>query len=252
MMNLYGAHDHVLVLTDKIDADFHKHSFIQIAISMDFSFEIEVSERCFESRGIIIGSNVSHRFDGHHNTLLFLLIDNTSSLAVPFKRLTADHQIYTLPNTMLDQTATFVMNNYGSIIDTTSYAQFLMQLLGILNVEYVSSEPTDQRIMEILNLLKDCDGAEYSIKALAGQVNLSNSRLSHLFKDNTGISLGGYLVLHKLQKAIYLVLNGMSMTTAALSSGFDSPSHFAATVKRLLGMSAKEIGKDSVFLKVSP
>ncbi|EEH97983.1 hypothetical protein PMY38_10705 [Clostridium tertium] len=37
---------------------------------------------------------------------------------------------------------------------------------------------------------------------------------------------------------------------ATLKSGFDSPSHFAYTSKKLTGMSAKNIRKDSVFLKV--
>lgn len=57
--------------------------------------------------------------------------------------------------------------------------------------------------------------------------------------------------MDKLQKAFYLILHGMDITTAALEAGFDSPSHLAATSKRLLGMSAREIKKDSVFLKVS-
>ncbi|NQX46577.1 helix-turn-helix transcriptional regulator [Paenibacillus tritici] len=57
------------------------------------------------------------------------------------------------------------------------------------------------------------------------QFGLSNSRLSHLFKENTGISLSGYMVLHKLQKATYLIFEGLSITDAAMAAGFDSPSH---------------------------
>lgn len=32
MMNLYGADDHLLAITDTIDADFHAHSYIQVSI----------------------------------------------------------------------------------------------------------------------------------------------------------------------------------------------------------------------------
>ncbi|WP_216857302.1 helix-turn-helix domain-containing protein [Paenibacillus tritici] len=49
--------------------------------------------------------------------------------------------------------------------------------------------------------------------------------MSHLFKENTGISLSGYMVLHKLQKATYLIFEGLSITDAAMAAGFDSPSH---------------------------
>lgn len=251
MMNFYGAHDHLLALTDTIDADFHKHLFIQVSISLKSTFEVELDEKCFSCKGIVIDSNVRHRFDGRHNPLLFLLIDSTSSLAEPFKKRIDGNQFHVFPNDILPKVTTFVLNNYGSIVDNASYAYFLAQLLHLLSMEYVEPQPTDQRIIEVINLLKDCDSSEHSLDIFAKQVYLSSSRLSHLFKQNTGMSLSGYLVLHKLQKAIYFIFNGMSITDAALISGFDSPSHFAATSKRLLGMSAKNISKNSVFLKVS-
>lgn len=251
-MNLYGAHNHVLVITDMIDADYHKHSFIQISISLESFFEIEIGGKRFDCKGIAINSNVSHCFDSHHNKMLFLLIDNTSRLASLFKKLIGDRQIYIFPNEMLDKITEFIKDSYENIIDNASYAKVLTQLLQLFDVEYIDSEPVDQRIIEVIDLLKDWDGSEHSIDMLAKKVSLSKSRLSHLFKENTGIALSGYIVLHKLQKAIYSIFSGISVTNAALTAGFDSPSHFAATSKRLLGMSAKEINKDSVFLKVSP
>lgn len=251
MMNLYGAHNHVLVITDMIDAEYHKHSFIQISISLESFFEIEIGGKCFDCKGIAINSNVSHRFDGKYNKMLFLLIDNTSRLASPFKKLIGDRQIYIFTDEMLEKIIEFMKNSYEDIIDNTSYALVLKQLLRLFDVEYIDSEPVDPRIIEVIDLLKDCDDSEHSIDMLAKQVSLSKSRLSHLFKENTGMALSGYIVLHKLQKAIYSIFSGISVSNAALSAGFDSPSHFAATSKRLLGMSAKEISKDSVFLKVS-
>lgn len=209
MMNLYGADDHLLAITDTIDADSHAHSYIQVSISLKDPFEIEAGGSCFSSKGIIIDSNVRHRFNGNNNPLLFLLIDSTSICAEPFRKRLDDNQIYICPNDMIDS------------------------------------------ITEVLDLLKDCDDSEHSVDIFAQQVHLSSSRLSHLFKECTGIPLSGYLVMHKLQKAIYLIFKGISVTDAALTAGFDSPSHFAATSRRLLGMSAKDISKDSVFLKVS-
>lgn len=251
MINLYATHDHILVLSDTVDADLHKHSFIQISISLESSFEIEVEGRCFDCKGIAIGSNVSHRFNSNHNKLLFLLIDNTSSLASPFKRLLGGQNIYIFPDEMLDKIIVYIKDNYVGITDNASYARVLTQLLRLFNFEYIASNTIDQRIIEVIDLLKCCEGSDHSIGILAKQVSLSKSRLSHLFKENTGITLSGYIVLNKLQKAIYLIFNGMGVTNAALTAGFDSPSHFAATSKRLLGMSAKELSKDSVFLKVS-
>ncbi|SNS30993.1 hypothetical protein SAMN05446037_1007146 [Anaerovirgula multivorans] len=44
MMNLYGADDHLLALTNTIDADFHQHLFIQVSISLESPFEIQVDK----------------------------------------------------------------------------------------------------------------------------------------------------------------------------------------------------------------
>jgi methylphosphotriester-DNA--protein-cysteine methyltransferase len=65
-----------------------------------------------------------------------------------------------------------------------------------------------------------------------------------------GIPLKSYLTLHQLEKAYQDILNGNSITDAAMNAGFDSPSHFAATVKRLMGLPTRRALKDSRFLKV--
>ena len=73
------------------------------------------------------------------------------------------------------------------------------------------------------------------------------------FKFNTiiiGIPIKKYLILHQLEKAFAEILQGVSITKASMDSGFDSPSHFAAVVKSLMGLPAKRGVKDSVFLKV--
>ena len=84
----------------------------------------------------------------------------------------------------------------------------------------------------------------------AGELNLSASRLSHLFSEQIGIPIKKYLILHQLEKAFAEILQGVSITKASMDSGFDSPSHFAAVVKSLMGLPAKRGVKDSVFLKV--
>ncbi|MNI04783.1 Arabinose operon regulatory protein [compost metagenome] len=250
-MNLYGADHHLMVLTDMIDADVHKHSFIQVTVSLRSAFGIELGEERVNCKGIVIDSNVNHRLDGRGQPLLLLLMDSTSNLAASFKKQLSGRAYCEFPYKTIERAASYVLDNYGDIGDSASYNLFLSELLQLLGVDNVKSTAADERVNEFIRLLKDCKGSEHSVDSLAKQVCLSGSRLSHLFKANTGISLSGYLVLHKLQKAIYLIFNGMSITEAALSAGFDSPSHFAAASKQLLGMAAKDIRKDSVFLKVS-
>lgn len=54
-----------------------------------------------------------------------------------------------------------------------------------------------------------------SVAEIAKYMNLSESRLEHLFSEKTGIRLKHYLLLHKLRKAYKKVCEGKSITDAA-------------------------------------
>lgn len=251
MMKLYGAEHHLMVVSDAIDADEHAHSFVQAAISLDSVFEIEVEGQPISCGGIVIQSNVVHRLSGAGHPLLMLLMDSTSDLAASFKRFIGTNKYGLIPADLAKAGSEFARNHLKDVKDGTSYLTFLEQLLERLGSHYTQPAIDDERIGELIQLIKECTGSDHSVGLYAGQIGLSDSRLSHLFKANTGISLSGYILLHKLQKACYLIFKGVSITDAAMAAGFDSPSHFASASKKLLGMTAKDIRKDSVFLQVS-
>ncbi|MFD2114312.1 helix-turn-helix domain-containing protein [Paenibacillus yanchengensis] len=251
MMNVFGADDHLLVISNTIDAEEHQHSFLQLTIALEKECVMDVAGQRFGCTGIIINSNVVHRLSGSGYPLLLLLIDSTSSLAVSFKRHINDQKYALLSPTTIMKVREHVQKEYVHVTDSASYSTFLMQMLAILGVEFIDTTIVDDRIKAFITLLKDCSDADHSVSLYAQKIGLSNSRLSHLFKENTGISLSGYIVLHKLQKAVYYIFQGLSITEAAMSAGFDSPSHLATTSKKLLGMTARDIRKDSVFLQVS-
>ena len=66
---------------------------------------------------------------------------------------------------------------------------------------------------------------------------LSQSRLSHLFRAETGNTLAGFLAFMKMRRAFEYAERGMNLTDAAMYAGFDSSSHLAATCKRMFGIS---------------
>ena len=251
MMRLYGAEHHLMVVSDSIDAEEHRHSFLQLTLSLTGEFDIDIEGQSLRCSGILIHSNVVHRLKAAGHPLLLLLMDSTSEMAARFKRSMEGQPYHVFPQGMMQSIREFVENEYAGVKDSDSYLSFLGQILMLLGMEQVNTAIVDPRINHFIQQIKDCTDSEHAVSQYARQIGLSNSRLSHLFKENTGISLSGYLVLHKLQKAAYLIFQGLSITDAAMAAGFDSPSHLAATSKQLLGMTAKDIRKDSVFLKVS-
>jgi transcriptional regulator GlxA family with amidase domain len=64
-------------------------------------------------------------------------------------------------------------------------------------------QPDDFRIQKVLQAIESDPTA--SISDLACRVNLSNSRLGHLFKAKTGLSLNAFLANERLEKAADLL-----------------------------------------------
>ncbi len=95
----------------------------------------------------------------------------------------------------------------------------------------------------MLDMIEGSETLEAGIMGdLCGIAFLSESRLSHLFRKQVGISIASYIMFSKLIKAYKYMLLGENITQAAIHSGFSSSSHFATVNKKLFGISTKELG----------
>jgi transcriptional regulator GlxA family with amidase domain len=85
--------------------------------------------------------------------------------------------------------------------------------------------PDDYRIRKILESLED-DPAK-SVRELANLVNLSSSRLGHLFKLQVGVGLSHFLANERLQKAAELLRQTeLSIKEIAIRVGYHHASSF--------------------------
>ena len=91
--------------------------------------------------------------------------------------------------------------------------------------------------------MSDYKHLDDKIDKIASEYGLSESRLSHAFKESAGISLKGYLTIAQLKYAYKLVTEGESKTHAALEAGFASPAHLAYICKTQMGISITDVFK---------
>src|SRR5262245_5545470 len=75
-----------------------------------------------------------------------------------------------------------------------------------------------------------------SLEALASTVGLSPGRLMHAFTESTGIALRPYLAWLRVQRAACAIVEGASLTEAALIAGFSDAPHMGRTFRRRLGI----------------
>lgn len=141
-----------MVVSDSIDAEEHRHSFLQVTISLTGEFDIEVAGQSLSCPGIIINSNVVHRLKEAGHPLMLLLIDSTSELAASFKRVLEGQKYHVFTQGMMNSIREFVQEEYAGVKDPDSYRSFLGQLLMLLGVQQMNTAIVDPRIKEFIQI----------------------------------------------------------------------------------------------------
>lgn len=234
--------DHIFLDTKYKQPTIHQHLAKHIIISLSDSLLVTFdTDETFQCEGIIIGSNVPHTVASTDNRMLVILVDDTSALAKTLdQHLLHDTTFAQIDSCIVGQ----IRKAYGdySMEVPQSYTDFFNQIFFLLGLDYYSAAITDSRIQWALShILSSTQIDNSTIAELCAEVNLSQSRFSHLFKEQTRVSLNSYLALSKLRKAYEGLLKSGDITKAAMDAGFSTPSHFAASSKKYLGIAASEL-----------
>lgn len=111
-------------------------------------------------------------------------------------------------------------------------------LAATLGVEH---GPTDPRIASVVERLLSASAPAADTTVLAAQCGLSVSRLQHLFKATTGVTVRRFRLWARMRRAIAMAVAGATITHAALEAGFSSPAHFSAAFREMFGMAPTQL-----------
>ncbi|ULN49634.1 helix-turn-helix domain-containing protein [Mycolicibacterium goodii] len=108
----------------------------------------------------------------------------------------------------------------------------------------------DTRIELAAKQIREDPGTVVPAGDLAAAAGLSESRFLHLFRAEVGTSLRRYRMWCRLLRAGALLAAGHDLTTAAVDSGFASPSHLADRFKSTFGLSASRLLATGLQIRV--
>lgn len=77
-----------------------------------------------------------------------------------------------------------------------------------------------------------------SVTALAQGAGLSQSRLSHLFRDEIGVSVRSFRAWKRIRKSIALTANEPILLHAALDAGYADEPHYSRSMRKYFGQHA--------------
>lgn len=212
---------------DEVNTQFHAHPAVEILLSPDGKLEIETEDSIYTNIVFaVIKANVRHKVTSDNGTIHLMMVECNASFlnellerfGVEFKKEIFTEKIKT---------------------DKTNLLNHLSQIYAKHKVDK-TLEPRIEKCFEYL----DSKTADYKemMQVLKSEVNLSESRLSHIFKEEVGISLKKYLVWSRLKKAFqFVVTEEINMYEASLKSGFFDQAHLSKAFKQMLGLNPSEV-----------
>ncbi len=233
-----------MLLLKSLRSEMHRHYPVEIYIGLDEEFEINFGDGWNECRAVVIDSNQSHQIVGGRGCIaLFLLDPNLYNLNKIQNGIFNDRE-YFKPDTKLIFSSVEKINRFRTRLCTCSDAKDLTDELvySLFNINS-GNKKIDSRIKRLLSILNDIPEKKISSRELARLAGLSESRLAHLFKKETGTPIRRYLLWLRLREAIKIILKGESFTTAAHESGFSDSAHLSRTYKEMFGICPSDLLK---------
>lgn len=155
-----------------------------------------------------------------------------------------------------------ICQNYLQIIEQTSNSHVpymeldvyskILQILHIvensIRIDARKPLPTnsDRLMQEILHYINEHYTENITISSLGQIFHVSDSFLSHKFKDYTNKGIYEYILYKRILKTRELMCQNLSLTEIAFQCGFSDYSNFLRAFKKITGTSPKEYRKKTL------
>lgn len=121
------------------------------------------------------------------------------------------------------------------------FISFMIQLNRAVLDNTIDYRKTDSSNMQILNIVSYINRhltENLNVEVIAEHFFINRYYLMHLFKDETGDTLGNYITNKRLMLARRMILEGKPVIQACYDSGFTSYSNFSRAYKKRFGETA--------------
>ncbi|MFV8755399.1 helix-turn-helix domain-containing protein [Nannocystaceae bacterium ST9] len=214
-------------------ADRHAHHAVQIALSFAAPIRVTIGAEPIEREALVIPADVEHELEVVDQTpvaLIFVDPEGARGRAL-------QAEAFRDPE-LGDRLAGIEPPREHATLD--ELRAWIERALDRLIPAAPRREPMHAAVQAVLELLRE-PGERPRVPELAASVGISASRLTHLFGEQVGIPLRGYLLWRRLQRAAAIVRTGASLTEAAHAAGFADSAHLSRTFKAHYGIPPSQV-----------
>jgi AraC-like DNA-binding protein len=230
-----------MITGNDIETDIHQHHALEICIGAGSPFAVRVNDEIIESDIVIIGKNIRHKIYDGKGQIVILIDAESSDAEALLKHL--DHDGFYTPSILRDRDLERIIGKAASFnMSTLNDSDELYELL-ISRLLDKREAPLGRNgyLSDSLDVINSLDIKRISAAELADRINVSESRLLHLFKSGLGISLRRFLLWQRVRDAVLHIVNGESFSEAAYSAGFSDAAHLTRTFKSMFGINLRDL-----------
>lgn len=226
-----------------MNAAIHKHSAFQIVLSHGDFFHSTLDNQDNKNIfGFIVKPHIPHSCRENTNVLSIINIEPFSPAGVFIGSLFKTEEKY-IPFKSKDD-----IFKYLPIESTENIEKLITK---IISQKQYSSE-LDERITTVINYIHSNFAQKLNLTILSKLVYLSPSRLSSLFKQQTGSSLSKYILWTRIKRVIHLSLTTKQaqLTDIAFQTGFYDLPQLNKYMYEMIGVPPKGFKNNSDLIQV--
>lgn len=226
---------YIAVIPTYNKTDSHKHPFMHLFFGKN-GCKIIADKKEIQGNIILLKSNIKHAVNEECKCDFFLLIEPTSTIVEQLSdKYLCDSNYYAITENV-EGIAKDIKN-----LSDKEVIQLVDNMLLNMGISIECTSTKDARIEQVISKIISGEWLNYHVREIAEAVFLSESRLTHLFKEEVGISLKSYILIRRMEHAYKLVSSGEKVTQAAMEGCFASSAHLAYTCKTLTGVSITDV-----------
>jgi AraC-like DNA-binding protein len=217
------------------------HAAIHIGLTGPFMVHHGASSVPERVPAVIIGSNVRHSTDTAGAVVASLSVDPESAEFARIRHwFDAQSPICVLPHSAARSLREQIVKRL-----TADDPFAVIWDAALLELRGSASKPAcvDFRVRRTVAFLKANYVDPPSMSELAKRVNLSVSRLVHLFKASMGVSIRTYVHWLRMRDVLYAIASGESLTLAAHRAGFADLPHLTRKFRDMFGEPPSRLGQ---------
>ncbi len=226
----------MIFATNRMQTDFHAHYAATLAISPTRKqFHIETKDGRGSYQAVLVTPNTYHRTISPGVEMIALLIDPETDEYEAIGGMAAQGEVRPLQLSAFEPLLDRLLELYYGTLSAAAAWELQLDVLRTVHPLPQLKKITDDRILSIIRRIRTELPDRINMKELGRDLDLSEDRLTRIFKENLGIPLRRYLLWVRLLHSVRLLSRGLSVTEVAHAAGFADSAHFTRTFKENFG-----------------